>query len=86
MLFIETGNAWENNYIESFNGKLRVELLNGEIIYILQEAKTLIIRWRKEYNQVRPYCTLGYRPPTRVAVLPPALTMTLISPFSRRLT
>jgi len=50
----EPGSLWENGYIESFNGKLRDELLNREIFYTLQEAKILIDRWRKEYNQVRP--------------------------------
>jgi len=50
-LFIEPGSPWENGYVESFNGKLRDELLNGEIFYNLWEAKVLVERWRKEYNQ-----------------------------------
>lgn len=62
-LFIEPGSPWENGYIESFNGKLRDELLNGEIFYTLKEAKVLIERWRVEYNTVRPHSALGYRPP-----------------------
>ena len=62
-LFIEPGSPWENGYVESFNGKLRDELLNGEIFYTLKEAKVLIERWRKHYNQVRPHSSLGYRPP-----------------------
>ena len=62
-LFIEPGSPWENGYIESFNGKLRDELLNREIFYTLEEAKILIEKWRKEYNQVRPHSSLGYRPP-----------------------
>ncbi len=62
-LYIEPGSPWENGYIESFNGKLRDELLNREIFYTLQEAKILIEHWRKEYNQVRPHSALGYRPP-----------------------
>ena len=62
-LYIEPGSPWENGYIESFNGKLRDELLNGEIFYTLTEAKVLIERWRREYNTVRPHCSLGYRPP-----------------------
>jgi transposase InsO family protein len=53
-LFIEPGSPWENGYIESFNGKLRDELLNREIFTTLIEAKVLIADWRKEYNQVRP--------------------------------
>ena len=58
-LFIEPGSPWENGYIESFNGKLRDELLNREIFYTLEEAKILIEKWRKEYNQVRPHSALG---------------------------
>jgi putative transposase len=62
-LFIEPGSPWENGYVESFNGKLRDELLNGEIFYTLKEAKILIERWRVHYNTVRPHSALGYRPP-----------------------
>jgi len=62
-LFIEPGSPWENGYIESFNGKLRDELLNGEIFDTLVEAQVLTETWRKEYNQVRPHSSLGYRPP-----------------------
>jgi transposase InsO family protein len=60
-LFIEPGSPWENGYIESFNGKLRDELLNREIFTTLTEAKVLIEQWRREYNQVRPHSSLGYR-------------------------
>jgi putative transposase len=67
-LFIEPGSPWENGYIESFNGKLRDELLNGEIFYTLKEAKVLIERWRRHYNTVRPHSALGYRPPAPEAV------------------
>lgn len=69
-LFIEPGSPWENGYIESFNGKLRDELLNGEIFYTLREAQVLIERWRREYNTVRPHSALGYRPPAPEAVEP----------------
>jgi len=62
-LFIEPGSPWENGYNESFNGKLRDELLNGEIFYTLKEAQVLIEQWRKEYNTVRPHSSLGYKPP-----------------------
>jgi len=62
-LFIEPGSPWENGYIESFNGKLRDELLNREIFTTLTEAKVLIEQWRREYNQVRPHSSLGYQPP-----------------------
>lgn len=69
-LFIERGSPWENGYIESFNGKLRDELLAGEIFSTLREAKVLTERWRREYNQVRPHSALGYRPPAPEAVEP----------------
>ena len=62
-LFIEPGSPWENGYVESFNGKLRDELLNGELFYTLHEAQVLIERWRRQYNTQRPYSALGYRPP-----------------------
>jgi putative transposase len=53
----------KNGYCESFNGKLRDELLNGEIFYSLKEAQIVIQQWRKHYNTVRPHSSLGYRPP-----------------------
>lgn len=68
-LFIEPGSPWENGYIESFNGKMRNELLNGEIFDTLQEAQILIERWRIHYNTVRPHSSLGYRPPAPEAIL-----------------
>ena len=74
-LFIEPGSPWENGYIESFNGKLRDELLNREIFTTLTEAKVLIADWRKEYNQVRPHSSLGYRPPAPEARMLETLTL-----------
>lgn len=62
-LFIEPGSPWENGYNESFNGKLRDELLNGEIFYTLKEAQTVIESWRIHYNTIRPHSSLNYRPP-----------------------
>ena len=62
-LFIEPGSPWENGYVESFNGKLRDELLNGELFYTLQEAQVLVERWRRQFNTRRPHSALGYRPP-----------------------
>ena len=59
MLFIEPGSPWENGYNESFNGKLRDELLNGEIFYSLAEAAVLVEQWRREYNTVRPHSACG---------------------------
>ncbi len=63
-LFIEPGSPWENRYIESFNRKLRDELLNREVFTTLIEVKILIEEWRKEYNHVRPHSALNYRPPS----------------------
>ena len=68
-LFIEPGSPWENGYIESFNGKFRNELLNGEIFYTLKEAQVLIEEWRREYNTFRPHSSLNYRPPAPEAWL-----------------
>jgi transposase InsO family protein len=68
-LFIEPGSPWENGYIESFNGKLRDELLNREIFTTLEEAKALIEQWRQEYNHHRPHSSLGYRPPAPEAIM-----------------
>jgi putative transposase len=62
-LYIEPGSPWENGYCESFNGKLRDELLNGEIFYSLKEAQVVIGQWRHHYNTVRPHSSLRYRPP-----------------------
>ena len=76
-LFIEPGSPWENGYIESFNGKLRDELLNREIFTTLEEAKVLIEQWRREYNQVRPHSSLGYRPPAPDAIMPVIMPMGL---------
>jgi putative transposase len=73
-LFIEPGSPWENGYIESFNGKLRDELLNREIFTTLTEAKVLIADWRKEYNQVRPHSAKAYKPPAPEAKMLVALT------------
>ena len=59
--------------MESFIGKLRDELLNGEIFYTLTEAKVLVQRWRHLYNRVRPHSALGYQPPApeTIETLPP---------------
>ena len=69
-LYIEPGSPWENGYNESFNGKLRDELLNGEIFYTLKEAQVIIERWRQEYNTIRPHSSLNYRPPAPETVRP----------------
>ena len=73
---LKKGSPWENGYIESFNGKLRDELLNGEIFTTLTEAKVLTELWRREYNQVRPHSALGYKPPAPEAALRPRIAAT----------
>jgi len=61
--YIEPGSPWENGYCESFNGRFRDEILNGEIFYSLKEAQIIIEQWRKHYNTKRPHSALGYKPP-----------------------
>ena len=76
-LFIEPGSPWENGYVESFNGKLRDELLDREMFYSLSEAKVLIGMWREHYNRMRPHSSLGYRPPApeSIAAGPPSAAL-----------
>ena len=69
-LYIEPGSPWENGYIESFNGKLRDELLDGEVFYTLLEARVLTEQYRQTYNRIRPHSSLGYRPPAPETYLP----------------
>ena len=78
-LFIEPGIPWENGYIESFNGKLRDELLKREVFDTLFEAQVLIERWRQEYNTVRPHSSLGYRPPAPETIQPRWLNQQTLS-------
>jgi transposase InsO family protein len=68
--YIEPGSPWENGYVESFNGKLRDELLNAEVFNTLAEAKVLIEQWRVHYNTARPHSSLGYRPPAPEVIIP----------------
>ena len=77
-LFIEPGSPWENSYVESFIGKLRDELLNGEIFDTLLEARVVIEDWRREYNQCRPHSALGYRPPAPEALQPRTFTSQVV--------
>ena len=85
-LFIEPGSPWENGYIESFNGKLRDELLNREIFETLQEAKVLIESWRRDYNRHRPHSSLGYKPPAPEAWRPLATSFATLRSLPRGLT
>lgn len=73
--FIEPGSPWENGYCESFNGKLRDELLNGEIFYSLKEANVVIEQWRNYYNTIRPHSSLNYRPPAPQTSAPETLRL-----------
>jgi putative transposase len=68
-LFIEPGSPWENGFVESFNGKMRDELLAREIFYSLKEAQIMIEMWRKHYNTIRPHSALGYRPPVPATIM-----------------
>lgn len=67
--FIEPGSPWENGYVESFNGKLRDELLNAEVFHTWAEARVLIEQWRRHYKTHRPHSSLGYRPPAPEVLL-----------------
>jgi transposase InsO family protein len=69
-LFIEPGSPWENGYIESFNGKMRDELLAVEIVYSITEAQVIIEQWTWHYNQIRPHSALGYKTPTQASFIP----------------
>ena len=66
-LFVEPGAPWENGFIESFNSRLRDELLNGELFTSLAEARYLLEQWQREYNQGRMHSSLGYRSPAEFA-------------------
>ena len=68
--YIEPGSLWESGYVESFNARLRDELLNGEIFYTLCEGRTIIESWRRHYNAARPHVSLGYKPPAREVFVP----------------
>ena len=67
--YIEPGSPWENGYCESFNGRFRDKLLNGEIFYNLHEAKIIIEQWRQHYKTKRPHSALGYRPPAPETIM-----------------
>jgi transposase InsO family protein len=79
-LFIEPGSPWENGYVESFNGKLRDELLNGELFYTLKEAQILVEHWRREHNHLRPHSSLGGRPPAPEAIIWPEFSLREYAP------
>ncbi len=80
--YIEPGSPWENGHCESFNSKLRDELLNGEIFYSLAEVKIIIESWRRRYNTKRPHSSLGYRPPAPEDIQWPASPSGAASPVT----
>ncbi|HVJ71375.1 MAG TPA: IS3 family transposase [Sphingomicrobium sp.] len=69
--YIAPGSPWENGFVESFNARLRDELLDGEIFYSLKEAQIVIESWRRHFNTTRPHASLGYRPPAPEVFVPP---------------
>ena len=71
--YIAPGSPWENGFVESFNARLRDELLDGEIFYTLAEAKIVIESWRRHFKTLRPHGSLGYKPPAP-EVFVPAMT------------
>ena len=85
-LYIEPGSPWENGYGESFNGKLRDELLAREVFDTLLEAKVLVERWRRHYNTIRPHSALGYRPPAPEAIRPRYQGRESTAPYAMGLT
>ncbi len=68
-LFIEPGSPWENGYVESFNSRMRDELLDGELFLHIDEMKYVVERWRMDYNHYRPHSSLGYMAPAGFAEL-----------------
>lgn len=83
--YIMPGSPWENGYCESFNSKLRDELLNGEIFYTLKEAKIVIETWRRHYNTIRPHSSLRYQPPAPEVLQWPAPQTQQATPATQRL-
>jgi putative transposase len=78
--YIERGSPWENGFIESFNARLRDELLDGEIFYSLAEARIVIESWRRHYNTERPHGSLGYKPPAPEVFIPAFATRAALQP------
>jgi transposase InsO family protein len=66
-LFVAPGSPWENGYVESFNSKLRDELLNRELFLHIDELRYIVDRWRMDYNHYRPHSSLDYMAPAAFA-------------------
>jgi putative transposase len=79
-LYIDPGAPWENGYAESFNGKVRDELVDREEFASVLEAKVLAREWRQDYNHVRPHSSLGYRTPAEVVASCPRPTSAALQP------
>jgi transposase InsO family protein len=78
--YIAPGSPWENGFVESFNARLRDELLDGEIFYSLREARVVIEGWRRHYNTVRPHASLGYRAPAPEVFVPALAAQMTVPP------
>ena len=78
--YIAPGSPWENGFIESFNARLRDELLDGELFYSLKEARIVIESWRRHYNTVRPHESLGYKPPAPEVLVPKIAARSALHP------
>ena len=78
--YIAPGSPWENGFIESFNARLRDELLDGELFYSLKEARIVIESWRRHYNTVRPHESLGYKPPAPEVFVPKIAARSALHP------
>ena len=68
-LFIEPGSPWEDGYVESFNRRVRDELLDGELFLHIDEMKYIVERWRMDYSRYRPHSSLSYVTPACFAGL-----------------
>ncbi len=66
-VFIDPGSPWQNAWIESFNGRLRDEFLNGQLFETVLEAQVLLEAWRIEYNNERPHSAHDWRSPVEFA-------------------
>ena len=68
-IFIDPGSPWQNGKVESFNGRLRDEFLNGQLFENIKEAKVLLQLWKDQYNTIRPHSSLKYLTPFEFAKL-----------------
>ncbi|MGE6696020.1 integrase core domain-containing protein, partial [Sphingobium limneticum] len=65
--YIAPGKPMQNGYAESFNGRMRDELLNETLFLSLDHARVVISAWAEDYNQERPHSSLGYETPAAFA-------------------